>query len=471
MNKSTIVRLASQVENEYSAFLTELQKFEVHQYPTKACLDFLKELSVEALKNLKRVKKATKNALALPDDSEDIDIEITEIRATRVSLIQDLTVFVDWVSGAQTQKVPWSFVPSVERMAEKIIPDRKTILYCENKYNYGIVWFRNPEEKLQRYCFISLPRLHRINVLMHTIIGHELFHPRCKEFTEEHRNQVTADIAIKCREDFPEFLPDTFWGQRELGRRNREIMLAWERALHELLCDMFCAELFGPASLFAMRAYASFSDWECEPGSDNNFYPPLKYRFQVVWQRSINKSALGKLWNEMSKCERIQDLLRCFQTELGILKEEAALEPLEPEREYDFVQTLSEDNKSSKLLKIAYTKINELLDDAHEYVLSCLPEGLAKWSDPDVLMQVPLLVARLKSGIPPNEIPNISYDGDSSNGEYKRSPAELPAILLAGWIYQVFREGRGKRGKVLPYETLSRFLLKACEDSEMLKSR
>lgn len=467
MDQSAVVRLASQVENEYWAFLTELRKLEAHQYPTSSCLDFLKGLSREASKNLERVKEAAENALALPDGSDDISIEIDEIRASRVRLIQDLTVFLDWVTGAQTRKVPWSFVPSAERLANKIIPDLNTILYCENRYNYRIVWFKNPAEELQKYCFVSLPRLHRINVLMHTLVGHELFHPRCKDFTDKHRNKVATDAAKECKETFPDLNPNTLFGQQQLSRKTAEIMFAWERALHELLCDMFCAELFGPAALLAMRAYASFSEWFRKPAPDNTYYPHWQYRFETVWQRAISKPALEGLWEKMSQHGEIQEFLHCFKNELSVFKDKAALEST---KGYDFVQNLPED-ESSKLLKIAYAEISKLLGAAHKYVESCLPGGLAKWSDCDVLKQVPRLVSRLEAGIPPNEIPNIVYGEDNSEGEYKGEPAELPAILLAGWIYQVFREGRGKEDKVLPYETLSRFILKGCEDSEMLRSR
>lgn len=166
------------------------------------------------------------------------------------------------------------------------------LLYTENQYNYRIVWWENLTRKLQRYCFVSLPSLHRTNVLMHNLIGHELFHPRCKQFTTSLQNSVATEIAEKCKQTFPTLDPQTLFGQNELARRNRIIMFAWERALHELLCDMFCGELFGPASLLGMQAYASFSDWMAQPSPENNFYPPWQYRFEVVWQNAINKDSL-----------------------------------------------------------------------------------------------------------------------------------------------------------------------------------
>ena len=96
----------------------------------------------------------------------------------------------------------------------------------------------------------------------------------------------------------------------------------------------------------------------------------------------------------------------------------------------------------------------------------------AMWRDEKVLKQIPYLVRRLQNRIPPNEIPNLSYDAKKRIGKYSPEAAELPAILIAGWIYQVHRErSYTKRNtKLLPFETLSRLLLKACEDSEMIRS-
>ncbi|GAJ05642.1 unnamed protein product, partial [marine sediment metagenome] len=161
---------------------------------------------------------------------------------------------------------------------------------------------------------------------MHTIIGHEFFHPRCKEFTELHQNETAMDVANKCKAAFPDLDPSTLYGQLQLGRKIKLTMFAWERALHELLCDMFCAALFGPAALLAMRAYASFSDPLCTPGPDNNFYPPWQYRFEIVWQKAIDKQALEKLLDGVSQHKQIQDIVDSFQNELSVFREQSALE-------------------------------------------------------------------------------------------------------------------------------------------------
>ncbi len=124
------------------------------------------------------------------------------------------------------------------------------------------------------------------------------------------------------------------------------------------------------------------------------------------------------------------------------------------------------------IIGIAYRKVNDVIEYAHHYVISHVKKMSAMWRDEKVLKQIPYLVRRLKNGIPPNEIPNFSYNVKKRIGKYSPVAAELPAILIAGWIYQVHRErSYTKRNtKLLPFETLSRLLLKACEDSEMIRS-
>ena len=187
MDKSTVLRLSHQAENEYLAFLNELKKLEVLEYPTEACSELIEKLKIQARKNLETIKKTRKD-LIQNDPQINIKLYKDSILTERRKLFDILTNFLEWINSAQTQKVPWSFIPSVERLSEIIIPDHTPVLYCKNLYIYGIHWYRELAGDLDKYRFVSLPRLHRTNILMHTLIGHELFHPCCDEFTNKHKN-------------------------------------------------------------------------------------------------------------------------------------------------------------------------------------------------------------------------------------------------------------------------------------------
>jgi hypothetical protein len=277
-------------------------------------------------------------------------------------------------------------------------------------------------------------------------------------------NTVATEIAKECKQAFPKVDPQTLFGQNKLAQLNKIIMFAWERALHELLCDMFYAELFGPVSLLGMRAYASFSDWMAHPSPENNFYPPWQYRFEVVWQNAIDKDSLDKLWDEISKHQDIHSIGESFRMEIDRFTNEKALDSNDG---FNFVVS-----HPDPLLRIAYSKVNDSIADAHSYVKSYVTGASVTWGEERVLAQIPHLVKRLQNGIPPNEIPNFSYDENKKAGKYSPQAGELPAIIIAGWMYQVLREQSYSKSntKLLPFNTLCRLLLKACEDSEMICS-
>ena len=445
MNISSILRLANQVEIEYLAFLKELKKLEVLEYPTTACNELISKLEDQALEN-KKVVGQIRNALISSSPPADLKLCKDKIVIKRLRLVEQLTYFLDRINGAQTQKVPWSFIPSVERIANQVIPDYCPVLFCNDQFYHKILWEPKISKSLDKYSFISLPRLHKNNILMHTLIGHELFHPCCKEFIHTHENSVAENITRNIAREVDSAFPI-------LGETNAEAMFLWRRAIIELMCDMFCAIIFGPAALLAMRYSASFSDWKTKP-KEANFYPPFQYRFEIVWQNAIEKNILSKLLEE--KSEKIQ-LFKSEIKEFG--------KTLEADEGFKFVCADSLD-------KIAYAEVNNLIPKALDYVKSKLPESVTKWTDEKVLVQVPKLVDRLTKGIPPNEIPEISFNPRATKHKwnFQTEPAELPAILIAGWVYQIYRENNMKKKKILPYDTLSRLLLKACEDSEILIS-
>ena len=174
------------------------------------------------------------------------------------------------------------------------------------------------------------------------------------------------------------------FGQQELGKKNSLVMCSWGRAIEELMCDMFCAEIFGPAALLAMRTYASFSEWKTMPRSNNNFYPPWQYRFEIVWQNALDKGDMNKLWSGQSETK----LTQAFRAEL-----ETFGGTLESREGYDFVC-------NDTINRIAYAEVDILISDAHDYVVSQLPGTISKWTDEKVLDQIPILVDRLEKGIP-----------------------------------------------------------------------
>lgn len=435
-----IERIHHQIENELSIFCSQLNKLEVETYPTKRCLDIINHLR-EKVEDYRSKKRSIMDQV---DDNPD-EAARKLISHIHNPLVQQDVKFLDWLRGAQTQNVPWSVIPCIEHLSRKIIPEHKLLTYCAYYYNYAISWSLSERLAPYPYTVLSLPRLHRTNLLWHTLVGHEIFHPCCAEFINKHNQNALSKITQQLRES-----DELFRGLEEerIERISGPIHLAWRRATEELLCDMACVELFGPAGILTMRAFAACSSLDDMPSPTNNFYPPWRYRFEVVWENSIDIQKLDSIYSNCSNSE----IMECFKQDMesfGKLvssQEGAALVDRHPQA------------------KIAYKQVKNLLPAASKFVKESLPGTLCRWHSQRVLNQIPKLLERLEKGIPPNEI-ILEVDETTQKQKYETQSAELPAILIAGWIYETYWQKKyTANGEIMPYETMSRLLLKACED-------
>lgn len=459
--KNELLIQAHSVENSYIAFIDELNKLAVLEYPTRASASLIETLQYLASGRKDKIKTIQEN-LVLGSTNINRGLVRRELLSISRELTGFFTHFIEWIEGAQTQKVPWSLIPCIEFLSKEISPECQSILYCKNLYNYDIRWFTTlPEdlyEKLGGFNFISLPKLHKNDILLHTLIGHELFHPLCNEFSDSKKKDVAVKIVGETKRENPDINPAELFGQKELSKKIDTIMEAWERALHELMCDIACAHIFGPVALWAMAKYAIFSALKETPSPSNNFYPPWQYRFEIAWQHNITEDLQNKLLFELNKHSDLSDITNALKNTLHNY-----MERFNSTDGFDFLV-----NNHVQEIKIAYTHINELLPEAEKYIKSKQLNTIKTWNDADVIEQVPVLLRRICNNIPPNEIFEID-----DNQEVKSKPAELTAIFLSGCIYQIYRESiQGSPGKnnTCNYHTLSRLLLKACEDSMALHS-
>jgi len=434
-----VERIYHQIETELSIFCNQLKKLEVSNYPIKRCQEIIKKL----IGKVETYKCKIKLILDQKDDNPDEAVRklITQIHNP---LVRQDVKFLDWLRGAQTLNVPWSFIPCIEHLAQAIIPKHKLLTYCANDYNYGLTWSQSESLAPYPYTVLSLPRLHRTNVLWHTIIGHELFHPCCVDFIKKHNEKALRRIYTQCEK----ILRPKELEEEHLDQITKTTHTAWCRAMVELLCDMACAELFGPAAILATRAFAACSPIEEMPSPDNNFYPPRLFRFEVVWKNSIDLQKLAAIYTKCKKSE----VINCFKQEME-----------------SFAELVSSSEGAAllekhPLAKIAYGEVNRFLYRANVFVKRTLPDTIERWHSPKVLDQIPKLLERLEKGIPPNELV-VRINKSAGKEKYETQSAELSAILIAGWIYETYWQKKyDQDAEIMPYETMSRLLLKACED-------
>jgi hypothetical protein len=140
--------------------------------------------------------------------------------------------------------------------------------------------------------------------------------------------------------------------EERLDEMAKLIHSAWRRAMEELLCDMACVELFGPAAILAMRAFAACSPANEMPSPDTNFYPPYQYRFEKAWAYLSSEDKLPFLYE---KCGN-NEMTSCFQAEM---------------QSFADVASKGEGSKlveKHPLAKIAYRYVKRLLPKAECFV-------------------------------------------------------------------------------------------------------
>ena len=462
MKNAKIRRLYHQIRNELLTFRNELNKLSVPDYPTELDKDIIKKLH-KKVDDYEELLSKIISDINEDEKDDNIIIECKNKIITQIHtpLVKEDIKFLSWLSKAQTRRVPWSFVNCVEVLGRQILPGKQILVCCENRYNYEICWAKDTKVAPYPYYVISLPLLHRTNILWHALIGHELFHPRCSEFLNKHNKVILTEIRNTVAENPNEFLPDRDYEDAEhlFSKQEKEELLAaisdiihfaWRRGLQEILCDMACVEIFGPAGLLAMKAFSACSAKNSIPEPANNFYPSWQYRFEIVWKYFIDEKKLERLCSNI-KNEQISS---SFKAEIATIK--ALAEKTERDKLV----------KSHKLARIAYSKIDKVLSSAVDFVKSTLPSNIRKWHETKILNQVPELVDRLENGVPPNE---VIVEICPETVKYSTEGAFLPAILIAGWIYESYwQEKYDQNQDIMKYKTMSRLLLKACEDIEII---
>ena len=454
MSNPLLRRIQRQIEAELYAFDNELNKLETLTYPSNTAPGILVMLR-------KRIKGYYVTITNILSDVDAGDLQETrEKLITRVHnpLVSQEIKFLDWVRNAQTANVPWSLVPCIEDLAKRIIPEKPVLVCSENRFNYSMTWSTSDRLAPHPYYILALPRNHRTNVLWHCLVGHELFHPACCKFVDEHNEGVLHNIYKTAKELVPhETDPE---GSVELFREVDEqerlkqvaqvakiVHFAWRRATEELLSDMACVELFGPAAILAMKTFSACSPQNDIPGPDNNFYPSSRYRLEVAWGQ-LDDAQVRLL------CGKLENVgtASYFLQHMGSTQEE-----VDKGEGRAMVQ-------NHPYAEIAYREVERLLSAARDFVRRAFADN-DKWYAGDVIEQIPALVERLAHGIPPNEI--VREVDEREEGTYATEPARLAAILNAGWIYESHWQCEFRSdGAVMKYMTMCRLLLKACEQSK-----
>ena len=442
MNPNHFFRLKTLVAFEIGRFDKALIKLHAAQYPSAVAHDFIEYLRGEL------ESQRTAMAEILQDFPEDPIGAVSRLKSEHRKL-QDKLQFLDAIENARIDEVPWSLIPTIERYGSKLLSGRRILTTATTDVNYAIRWYRSPSEGVGSFFTLYTPKVHRANAFLHILFGHELFHPILDEFFDQH----TAVVAPTLREGCKRLLSaagaatDLFAPQR-LGELVELSLSVWRRGLEELMCDLGCASVFGPAALLSASSLALSENLD-EPPAPDQFYPPWRLRMRIMLQHSIDTNAgAAALAHAETQLKR-----EGLQSEWQRLAEAVA-----DIRSLTLDQTDVQNINVNPLLKLAYEAVNGSISDAREYVQRKAAVLDDRWTE--TIQQVPSLLRCLETLIPPGELRNP--------GARIGQPASSSAIALAGWVYQLRHERPGSNSSdVASFKRTCRLMLKAFEDAEL----
>jgi hypothetical protein len=255
---------------------------------------------------------------------------------------------------------------------------------------------------------VSFPRVERDNVLMHAVFGHELGHEIANNFLAHEAGTASHQAAAV-----------SIWGKvvgalgklplSELQNAIQTVFRLRQRALQELLSDIVGVYIFGPSALFAAHELHTSSDLDATPSLEND-YPPGRMRIRVSLEASDEEGYLSALSSHSNKSTDDNSFLAAA-TLVKRLREISA----------------SDNDKNAlaidPLVDIAYEWAEDTLSEAKKFARQEV--GAALYSARTLSKEVPQLVQRLKSRLPPNEIGN----------SLTPTPVDERSSVLAAWLF------------------------------------
>ncbi|MGR3176243.1 MAG: hypothetical protein ACUZ8N_16865 [Candidatus Scalindua sp.] len=384
------------------------------------------------------------------NNAEEISISVRRLKDID-RYIKDLSSHISYINDAATQNLPWSIIKPFDKLINNFIPKTTIMFRPQWEYNYTVVIedmrksyrrvlselendVTNGHEELNGvfehmkdpFHIISFPFLERKNVLLHSLIGHEIGHlisedfitelARKGEFLLNNADRIKKSVIIS---NLPQGQLVTAIIEKEQMRMTCEIAVkAWENGLRELLADIIGAMIFGPALLFSIFEIALNDDLDSIPNRRNGFYPPWRMRIRTV----------------LKIIEEPHESFQRHKTFFPLEISDSSLDNVNQKMNdrFNLIKEISINDSDIKNLKnnppvaIAYEQVLKDTSNATAHFKNILSDHLIT---PDFMYRyLPDLIERIRHGITPN-----AYE--PSVGD--RKVVSLVEIINAAWFYRI----------------------------------
>jgi hypothetical protein len=378
--------------------------------------------------------------------------DIDAINYERLYLLINKYVIPDirYVQRAKTRNIPWSLVSNLDEMLKKEFGNDYLLLFHPQwQFNFSVftddlvfylkkillIFFPANETEINKIFsdkkihIFSFPFLEKTNVLLNSIIGHEIGHFYHKRWEENEypkiRNEYNKELkeyygGIITRDDFFSAYDNTEEGLKMLSGMYREI-----------ISDIYGYFLFGPSIIFSLYEFSTFETHMTLPAENNEYYPMTKYRIRILMKYLLEKD------------KRITGLLSADKESSCYFK-----------KHIDRINQYLGKDDDLRLFSAKRSIEKKLFESSLDSIIGTVKKSISE----DYLDygDINRLFGKLEKGIPINELDGV--------------PIDITKILFTGWIYFIkINEKYEGDEYILNYQILMRLLLKSLHSSYVHK--
>ena len=396
--------------------------------------------------------KSYNNAVKYLKDNFDKLDEIHYVSLYRI-INEQIIPKIRLIQRAKTRDIPWSLISNLDELLKNAFDANCFLLYRPQwKFNYCvytedinsylqkvlIFFFREDAEKIKNTLFskdkvhiFSFPYLEKNNVLLNSVIGHEIGH-------FYHKSWVSGKYKGKIEKDHNIALGKYYNEQNKNNEsyysynNTNEGLKILSGLYREIIPDIYGYYLFGPSIIFSLFFdLLVFETKPILPSKETEYYPMMKYRIRILVEHIMKKDIplkekllygdlgcspiLNKMINEIDECLRDDDDLKLWSSK-------------------------------SKEKELFESTLEGIISDIKTEIERNKPGGYLKYEN------IERLFRNLCSKIPINEL-----DG---------RPVDIMEIIFTGWIYYAKIDKKLQKEEfVQDNKLLMRLLLKSLYSS------
>ena len=437
----------------------DIKKISTHEFGSKSSKEVL-----EAIHDISYAIGQGTQTLFKQIDWDDDTFRESKLRQLRrlKELIQIFSSHLQFIENSKMDKIPWSLVEPLQKIASSITPNAKIVLCQQWDYNYSIYTrnlfdqyhelilileefvseeiFSNLEIKLKTPLYlVNFPYLEKNNILLFSLLGHEIGHLVADKYI---RNFGPDVLGYGFRSILKELYEKKYKGVTPLPNYLALCTTAWKRLFEELVSDVVGCLAFGPAMLFCMFEFSVHYDLDMIPDNSNQFYPPWRARLRIIL-------------NTISKFIHSFDNL-----------ESSIFTDINVKNRLIQIKTIVDDKKDIDMLNDeSNILINTIYKNVVERIESYIPELLVQFKKDNFdetafFDNINILNLRLQAGIPPNISDELDLNTIST----------IEEIINAAWKYRLSwepkifdEEGNFNQEYVNTRKNLNKLTIKAIE--------